>query len=318
METGTTFSRARDAIARELGVTTAFDAAAALEKRIAFLADYLTRSGRVGYVLGISGGVDSTVAARIAQLAVERVRSQGKPATFIGVRLPYGEQRDEEDAARALDFIAPDRRMRVDIKPAVDAQREALCAAGLEYPNEAAEDFNVGNIKARQRMIAQYAIAGAFDCLVIGTDQAAEALMGFFHQAWRWRGGRAAPARPDQAARAGAGNVAGRAGPAGAQGPDCRYGITAAAAPGRGRVRRDIRADRCVSGRRGGRGRRSRGDRAPVPRHGSQTVLAARTDGMIWPLGHRAGSPSARQLSWRLTQPSGCIIADTPKQATTG
>jgi len=180
METGTTFSRARDAIARELGVTTAFDAAAALEKRIAFLADYLTRSGRAGYVLGISGGVDSTVAARIAQLAVERVRSQGKPATFIGVRLPYGEQRDEEDAAQALVFIAPDRRMRVDIKPAVDAQREALSAAGLEYPNEAAEDFNVGNIKARQRMIAQYAIAGAFDCLVIGTDQAAEALMGFF------------------------------------------------------------------------------------------------------------------------------------------
>lgn len=33
---------------------------------------------------------------------------------------------------------------------------------------------------SEQRMIAQYAIASARDCLVIGTDQAAEALMGFF------------------------------------------------------------------------------------------------------------------------------------------
>lgn len=180
MEPTTTSPRSRDAIARELGVITDFDAAAELERRIGFLADYLTGSGRAGYVLGISGGVDSTVAARIAQLAVERVRGQGKRATFVAVRLPYGEQRDEEDAAQALEFIAPDRRMRVDIKPAVDAQREALRVAGLAYADEAAEDFGAGNIKARQRMIAQYAIAGALDCLVIGTDQAAEALMGFF------------------------------------------------------------------------------------------------------------------------------------------
>jgi NAD+ synthase len=42
------------------------------------------------------------------------------------------------------------------------------------------EDFVLGNIKARQRMIAQYAIAGARRGLVIGTDHAAESLMGFF------------------------------------------------------------------------------------------------------------------------------------------
>ncbi|MDH0091415.1 ammonia-dependent NAD(+) synthetase [Achromobacter mucicolens] len=180
MQPENTSLRPQDAIARELGVTKDFDAAVELEARIAFLADYLTRAGRAGYVLGISGGVDSTVAARMAQLAVERVRSQGRPATFIAVRLPYGEQRDEDDAAQALDFIAPDRRMRIDIKPAVDAQREALRAAGLAYADAAAEDFGAGNIKARQRMIVQYAIAGALDCLVIGTDQAAEALMGFF------------------------------------------------------------------------------------------------------------------------------------------
>ena len=126
MEQANTTPHRRDAIARELGVTPDFDAAAELERRIAFLADYLTRSGRAGYVLGVSGGVDSTVAARMAQLAVERVRGQAAAAWFVAVRLPYGDQRDEEDAARALDFVAPDRRMRIDIKPAVDAQRAAL------------------------------------------------------------------------------------------------------------------------------------------------------------------------------------------------
>lgn len=38
----------------------------------------------------------------------------------------------------------------------------------------------LGNIKARQRMIAQYAVAGATGGLVVGTDHAAEAVMGFF------------------------------------------------------------------------------------------------------------------------------------------
>ncbi|CAB3743562.1 NH(3)-dependent NAD(+) synthetase [Achromobacter kerstersii] len=63
---------------------------------------------------------------------------------------------------------------------AVDAQCEALSASGLIIADPDVEVFTVGNMKARQRMFAQYAIAGAQDSLVIGTDQAAEALMGFF------------------------------------------------------------------------------------------------------------------------------------------
>ncbi len=74
---------------------------------------------------------------------------------FIGVRLPYGEQADEEDAKKAIEFIKPDIELRVNIKAAVDAQVQAVEEAGL-----AVSDFNKGNIKARQRMITQYAIAG--------------------------------------------------------------------------------------------------------------------------------------------------------------
>jgi NAD+ synthase len=166
-------------IARELGVTGSFDAQAEIERRVTFLAEYLTRTGRKGYVLGISGGVDSLLAGHLAQQAVERVRRQGGSALFHAMRLPYGVQHDEQAAQKCLVGIGPDRTLTVDIKPACDALLAAL-RTSVEFRDAAHEDFVMGNIKARQRMIAQYAVAGATDSLVIGTDQAAEALMGFF------------------------------------------------------------------------------------------------------------------------------------------
>ncbi len=131
-------------------------------------------------MLGISGGVDSTVAGRLAQLAVEKARQEGRQATFLAMRLPYGEQKDEADAQRALQFIQPDEALSTNIKHASDAMLDALEEGGLAFRDAAHRDFILGNIKARQRMIAQYAVAGARRGLVVGTDQAAEALMGFF------------------------------------------------------------------------------------------------------------------------------------------
>ncbi len=156
-----------------------FDAAAETDRRIAFLAGYLRETGTKGLVLGISGGVDSTVAGRLAQLACERVREGGGEARFVAVRLPYGEQRDEDDARRALEFIRADEVVTVDIRPGVDAQWEALVAAGLVVDDER-DEYHKGNVKARHRMVAQFAIAGVRGMLVLGTDQAAEALVGFF------------------------------------------------------------------------------------------------------------------------------------------
>lgn len=167
-------------IARALEVAPTFDPAQEIERRVAFLADYTRQARARALVLGISGGVDSTVAALLAQRAVERLRSEGHEARFIAMRLPYGEQRDEADAQRALKVIGPDETLTVNIKAAVDGMAQALRDAGVTYRDAAHEDFVVGNVKARQRMIAQYAVAGARGGLVIGTDQAAEALMGFF------------------------------------------------------------------------------------------------------------------------------------------
>lgn len=167
-------------IVKTLGVQTDIDVAMELERRIRFLTDLVVSNQRQTLVLGISGGIDSTIAGYLAQKAVEKARNNGHDAAFIAMRLPYGEQRDEIDAQRALTFIKPDIVLTVDIKPASDSMLQSLKKSGLTFDNVAHEDFVLGNIKARQRMIAQYALAGAQSGLVIGTDHAAEALMGFF------------------------------------------------------------------------------------------------------------------------------------------
>lgn len=167
-------------IATELGVARHFDVATEIARRTAFIAGYVRSASAHTLVLGISGGVDSTVTGRLCQLAAEQLRSEGLQVRFIAMRLPYGIQADEADAQRAVAFIDPDETFSVDVKPASDAALAALYAGGLRYADAFHEDFVLGNIKSRQRMIAQYAVAGATGGLVVGTDHAAEALMGFF------------------------------------------------------------------------------------------------------------------------------------------
>ncbi|NJI59820.1 ammonia-dependent NAD(+) synthetase [Microbacterium oxydans] len=163
-------------ISEDLGVRSEVDPEAETERRIGFLADYLRTTGAKGYVLGISGGQDSTLAGRLAQLAVERVRAEGGEAKFLAVRLPYRVQHDADDAQAALAFIAPDASVEVNIQNGVDGVEEDIEFAVTRDIS----DFNRGNIKARVRMVTQYALAGHDGLLVIGTDHAAEAVTGFY------------------------------------------------------------------------------------------------------------------------------------------
>ncbi|REJ04955.1 ammonia-dependent NAD(+) synthetase [Microbacterium bovistercoris] len=163
-------------IAEALGVKTEIDPRAEIDARIGFLADYLAATGAKGFVLGISGGQDSTLAGRLAQLAVERVRAEGGDASFLAVRLPYRVQHDADDAVAALEFIAADRVVEVNIQNGVDGvEKDIENALGADIT-----DFNRGNIKARIRMVTQFALAGHDRMLVIGTDHAAEAVTGFY------------------------------------------------------------------------------------------------------------------------------------------
>lgn len=150
-----------------------------IDRRVAFIADTLLQSNTQTLVLGISGGVDSTAAGMLAQRAVERLRSQGHDQMrFIAVRLPHKVQKDEEDAQLAMETIKPDEIETVNIGEAVDGLAAAV--QPLEKLTPESRDFVLGNVKARMRMVAQYAIANARNGLVIGTDHAAEAVMGFF------------------------------------------------------------------------------------------------------------------------------------------
>lgn len=163
-----------------LKVLHAFNPSAEIVRRTTFLTDQLIEHDKHALVLGISGGVDSLVAGYLARHAAEQAKGHGRQADFIALRLPYGVQSDEESAQRALKLIEPHRTLTIDIKPAADAMLQQLRDAGLVFESPQQEDFILGNIKARQRMIAHYSVAGATDGLVIGTDHAAEALMGFF------------------------------------------------------------------------------------------------------------------------------------------
>lgn len=152
------------------------------EKEIRTTVDYLksyirSHSNLTSLVLGISGGQDSTLAGRLSEIAMTELRSEtgDDKYRFLAIRLPYGIQKDNTDVDTALQFIQPDKIFDINIKNTVDAMVQDL------NNNEVSiSDFNKGNIKSRSRMIAQYAIAGANNGIVVGTDHASEAVTGFY------------------------------------------------------------------------------------------------------------------------------------------
>ncbi|HFI0272237.1 TPA: ammonia-dependent NAD(+) synthetase [Streptococcus suis] len=165
-------------IIQQLGVKPEIDPQEEIRTSIQFLKNYLKKHPFLKtYVLGISGGQDSTLAGRLAQLTMEEMRAEtgDEDYQFIAIRLPYGVQADESDAQAALAFIQPDVSLTINIKDATDAMADAVKSAGLPL-----SDFNKGNAKARMRMIAQYAVAGERKGAVVGTDHAAENITGFF------------------------------------------------------------------------------------------------------------------------------------------
>ncbi|GMQ49071.1 ammonia-dependent NAD(+) synthetase [Vibrio sp. 10N] len=170
----------------EMRVLPSIDPQFEIERRVAFIKSKLQQSGCKSIVLGISGGVDSTTCGRLAQLAVNELNqaSDSNEYQFIAVRLPYGEQKDEDEAQLALSFIEPTHSVSVNIKAGVDglhaASHVALEGTGLLPTDAAKVDFVKGNVKARARMVAQYEIAGYVGGLVLGTDHSAENITGFY------------------------------------------------------------------------------------------------------------------------------------------
>lgn len=176
--------KAKEQALVEFGViaTEKFNVTLAIRNRIDYLKDYLRKNGLKAIVLGISGGVDSSSAGKLAQMAISELREEGYVANFVAVRLPSHIQKDEDDAQKALKFINPDKLHTINIGKAADE----ISLEGLNSFNGEQDftpfqiDFNKGNIKARMRMISQYQLAAFYGGVVLGTDHNAEGILSFY------------------------------------------------------------------------------------------------------------------------------------------
>ncbi|TEW53537.1 ammonia-dependent NAD(+) synthetase [Psychromonas sp. RZ22] len=176
----------KEQILAEMHVLPSIDIETEIQQRINFIKQTLQQSHTKTLVLGISGGVDSSTAGRLCQLAVEQLNqsTQTNDYQFIAVRLPYAVQKDEDEAQLALSFIQPSHSVAVNIQAGADgihqSTLDAVKNSSIHYSEETNLDFVKGNVKARMRMIAQYEIAGLTGGLVVGTDHSAENITGFY------------------------------------------------------------------------------------------------------------------------------------------
>jgi len=154
--------------------------------RAADIADWLRQqlviAGARGFAVGLSGGVDSAVVARLCQIAA--------PRALVAVMMPcHSAASDEADARRVADhFSIP--AVLIDLAPAYDRLVEEVGAALQQVaPEEAplapgdAEDnrrMSLANLKARLRMATLYAVAGPRGYLVAGTGNRSELMIGYF------------------------------------------------------------------------------------------------------------------------------------------
>ncbi|WP_226677686.1 ammonia-dependent NAD(+) synthetase [Rossellomorea aquimaris] len=165
-------------IVEEMMVSPEINPQEEIRRSVDFMKAYLKKHSFLkSLVLGISGGQDSTLLGKLAQMAIDEMNQESGSSdyAFYAVRLPYGEQGDAQDAIDAVEFISPTVSMTVNVQPAVDASVETLKKNGIEL-----SDFVKGNEKARERMKVQFAIAAMKDGVVLGTDHSAEAVTGFY------------------------------------------------------------------------------------------------------------------------------------------
>jgi NAD+ synthase len=168
----------QEEIIAELKVKPVIDPEEEIRKSVDFMKEYARKHSFLnGFVIGISGGQDSTLVGKLAQIAVDELNDEDQTDRyqFIAIRLPYGTQFDEKDCQDALDFIQPTKIHTVNIKESVDASVRALTEIGVNL-----SDYAKGNEKARERMKVQYSVAAMNNCVVLGSDQAAESITGFY------------------------------------------------------------------------------------------------------------------------------------------
>jgi NAD+ synthase len=139
-----------------------------VERNIArFVSNVVSEAKADGVVLGLSGGIDSSVVATLCVKALGRERVVGifMPASFT----PSEDQSD----ARSL---AEDLRISTFFVPMTPIVEKLLQAVPIKERKRVA----VGNVLARMRMIVNYYVANSLNYLVAGTGDRSEILIGYF------------------------------------------------------------------------------------------------------------------------------------------
>ncbi|TFH08830.1 MAG: NAD+ synthase [Candidatus Thorarchaeota archaeon] len=129
-----------------------------------FIKDYVAKAGVSGVVLGLSGGIDSSV---VASLACEAIG----PENVLGIMMPVDAKKDAKNIDDAK-LIAEKLGMRYEIfelKKAVES-----------YDSLNLDKVARGNLAARLRMVTWYARANQENLLVLGTGNKTELMIGYF------------------------------------------------------------------------------------------------------------------------------------------
>jgi NAD+ synthase len=159
---------------------------ALVERLAGWMRESVAAAGAQGLVVGLSGGVDSAVVARLAQLAT--------PGEVLGVVMPcHSDPQDERDAAMlAKHFSLP--TVRMDLSQPYDSLIAAL-KPGLEAVPHSIQKARphddprarvpLANIKPRLRMASLYFVANSMNSLVAGTGNRSELAIGYFTEAGR-------------------------------------------------------------------------------------------------------------------------------------
>jgi NAD+ synthase len=164
-----------------LGVKPHIDVDGEIRSRVDFLKEYVLKSHTRGLLIAVSGGIDSAVAAALCKKAMDELTAeQGKEYTTLGVFQPYGEQEDIADSyavAKAFGLQTAETNIEEAVDEITLETEFALKSIGV---HKHLSRGGKGNVKARTRMVVQYALAFDLNLLVVGTDHASEAITGFY------------------------------------------------------------------------------------------------------------------------------------------
>lgn len=165
-----------------LGVKPEIDAEAEIRRRVDFLKEHVKAAGVTGLLIAISGGIDSAVATGLCKRATDELSAEsGRDYMTLGVFQPYGEQEDIEDSYAVAKAFGLKHVVETNIEDAVNEialeVEHGFKALGI---HRHISKEGKGNVKARTRMVTQYALAFDLNLLVVGTDHASEAITGFF------------------------------------------------------------------------------------------------------------------------------------------